>query len=82
MAYKRKTSTNIGSKIANRPKRFVRYEEGAEFYSLGIGTFERLAKEAGALYKINRIVLVNLDIVDEYMENYKYDVDTEEENNV
>lgn len=78
MAYKRKTSTGIDKRITNRPKRFVRYDEGAEFYSLGVHTFERLAKEAGALYKINRIVLVNLDIVDEYLETYKYDTDTEE----
>ena len=30
-----------------------------------------LAKEAGAIYRIKREVLVNTDIVDEYLENFK-----------
>ena len=82
MAYKRKTSPDLGQKITNRPKKFARYEEAAEFYSLGIHTIEKLAKDAGALYKINKIVLVNLDIVDEYLEKFKFDVKVEEENHV
>lgn len=35
-------------------KRFVRYPEGAEMYSMGITKFQELAKDAGACYKINR----------------------------
>ena len=29
------------------------------------------ATEAGAIYRIKRVVLVNTDIVDEYLENFK-----------
>ena len=32
--------------------------------------FEKLAKEANAIYKLNRMVLVNMDIIDEYLETF------------
>ena len=38
-------------------KRFVRYSEGAEM-------------DAKACYKVNQLVLVNLDIIDEYLETF------------
>lgn len=42
-------------------KRFVRYKEGAELYSMCQSKFEDMAKEAGAIYKLNKLVLVNCD---------------------
>lgn len=55
----------------NSKKKFVRYREGAKLYSLGQHTFERIAKEAGAVYRIGRIRLVNTEILDEYMESFR-----------
>ena len=43
-------------------KKFVRYQEGAEKYSLGLTKFQALAKEAKATYKIDKVVLVNCEI--------------------
>ena len=51
-------------------KKFVRYDERAKIYSMGLHTFQNLAKEAGAIYRIKRVVLVNTDIIDEYLENF------------
>ena len=48
-------------------KKFVRYAEGAELYSMGLTKFQELAKDAKACYKINQLVLVNLDVIDEYL---------------
>ena len=31
-------------------KKFVRYEEGAMLYSMGVHTFQQLAKDARAVY--------------------------------
>ena len=42
-------------------KRFVRYKEGAELYSMCQSKFEDMAKDAGAVYKLNKLVLVNCD---------------------
>ena len=51
-------------------KRFVRYPEGAEMYSMSLSKFQQLAKDAKACYKMNRLVLVNLDILNEYLEAF------------
>ena len=54
-----------------KEKRFVRYKDGAEMYSMGLTKFQELAKDAKACYKINQLVLVNLDILDEYLESFR-----------
>ena len=54
-----------------KTKRFVRYNEGAEMYSMGMTKFQELCKDAKACYKINQLVLVNLDILDEYLETFR-----------
>ena len=40
-------------------KRYVRYKEGAELYSIGLTKFQQLAKEAGAVIKVDKLVLVD-----------------------
>lgn len=57
-------------------KRFVRYAEGAQMYSMGMTKFQELAKDAKACYKVNQLVLVNLDILDEYLEGFRIVDDT------
>ena len=52
-------------------KRLVRYKEGAEMYSMGMNKFPTLAKDAGAILKIDRMVLVDLDIFDQYLETFR-----------
>ena len=52
-------------------KKFVRYKEGAEWYSMGLHSFIDIAKEAGATYHVKSMVLVNTEILDEYLENFK-----------
>lgn len=44
-------------------KKFVRYEEGAQLYSMGLHTFQELAKDAKAVYHVKRVVLVNTIMV-------------------
>lgn len=51
-------------------KKFVRYEEGKVLYSMGLHSFQEIAKEAGAVYHIKRMVLVNTEKVDAYLENF------------
>lgn len=52
-------------------KRFVRYKTGAELYDMSQSSFEELAEEAGAKYKIGKMVLVNCDIFEEYLETFR-----------
>ena len=52
-------------------KKFERYQEGAEKYSIGLTKFQQLAKEANALYKVDKIVLVNCEIFERYLETFR-----------
>ena len=52
-------------------KDFVRYDEGAERYSMSKYSFMKLAQEAHAVYKINRISLVNTKIFEQYLETFR-----------
>ncbi|MCR5771718.1 MAG: hypothetical protein K6G87_10895 [Butyrivibrio sp.] len=58
-------------------KKWVRYDEGAVLYSMGIHAFTELAKEAKAIYRIRRIVLVNTEKLDEYIEMMYGDPDSD-----
>ena len=55
--------------LSNR--KFVRYKDGAELYSLGIQNFMKIAKEAGAVRKIRGTVLVNTEKLDEYIDSFE-----------
>ncbi len=67
----RKTTLDSVDKIVKSGKKFVSYQEGKDLYSVGLHTFEQMAKDAGAVYHIKRRVLVNTEIMDEYMENFR-----------
>ena len=60
-----KTEKNKKDKI------YVRYDEGAEMYSMCKHTFMKLAADAHAVYKINRLILVNTKIFEEYLETFR-----------
>lgn len=57
--------------VKNIKKRFVRYKEGAELYSICQSKFEQMAKDAGACYKLDKVVLVNCDIFEDYLEGFR-----------
>jgi len=51
-------------------KKYVRYTESTEMYSMGLSKFQQIAKDAKAIYKVERLVLVNTVIPDEYLETF------------
>ena len=73
MAYTRNEIKELEPMVKSGKKRFVRYQESEELYSVGCIHLSRLQKEAGAIYKIRRLVLVNLDIFDEYLDTFRCD---------
>ena len=56
--------------VQSGQKKFVRYDEGKVLYSMGLRSFQEIAKEAGAVYHVKRMVLVNTEKVDKYLENF------------
>ncbi|SHJ52546.1 DUF6462 family protein [Pseudobutyrivibrio xylanivorans] len=60
-------------KMVSTKKRFVRYKEGAEMYSMCQTKFEKMAKDAKAIYKCDKLVLVNTEIFEHYLETFRID---------
>ena len=50
---------------------YLRPKQGAEMYNMSRNTFTKLALEAGALYKINAMVLINKEIFEQYLETFR-----------
>ena len=64
------TSFNMKEQRQKR-KKFIRYKEGVELYSIGMTKFQEIAKKSGAVYKIGQMALVNTEILDEYLAKFK-----------
>ena len=53
--------------LAFLQKDFLTYYEGADYYGLGLKGFTKMAREAGAVYKIGKMVLIRREIFDQYL---------------
>ena len=52
-------------------KKIIRYQEGADMYSMSLRKFQDFAKDADAIYKVGKMVLVNCEKIDSYLETFK-----------
>lgn len=50
---------------------FCTYAEGMKIWRLGMNTLRKHAKEAGAVIKVGRRVLINVEKMNEYLKNKK-----------
>ena len=66
----RRTVENLEELVGEKKKKYVRYAEGAQLYSMGLHSFENLAKDAGAIRKVKGVVLVNIEKVDAFIESF------------
>ena len=57
--------------LAKKKKRYVNYKEGMALYSMGKISFRKLAQEAHALLRIKKIAIIDLDILDDYLEQHR-----------
>ena len=57
--------------LAKKKKRYVSYEEGMALYSMGKISFRKLTQEAHALLRIKKMAIVDLDILDGYLEQHR-----------
>ena len=51
-----------------KDRKFVRYDNGALLYDMCQKSFEKLATKAKAKHKVGKMVLVNTQIIDRYLE--------------
>ena len=57
--------------LAKKKKRYVGYEEGMALYSMRKISFRKLAQEAHALLRIKKMAIIDLDILDDYLEQHR-----------
>lgn len=48
-------------------KKFIHYKDGPRIYDMSERKFKKLAHDAKAVYRIDRLALVKIDIIDEYL---------------
>ncbi len=71
MRYEVMLMNEKSSQDKENKRKFVRYSEGAKMYGMGLTKFQELAKDAKACYKVGQMVLVKLEIIDEYLETFR-----------
>ena len=52
-------------------KTYVRYDEGAELYSMCRNSFMKIAAEAGAVHKVGKVAFVDTKVFEEYLETFR-----------
>lgn len=58
-------------------RRFVSYREASEIYCIGLTKLQEYAKSAGATYKLGSKVLVNTEIFEAYLNQFRVPGDYE-----
>ena len=75
MKKREKDMERIRKEIANGSKRWVRYDEGAELYSVGVHTFRKIAQDARAIYKVGNVILIDTIKLDRFIEAFEVEDD-------
>lgn len=70
---------NLEQFLEGKKRKYVTYRQGAKLYDLNYYTFVKIARAAKANFQIKKNVIVDLEILDEYLENH---CGEEEEENV
>ena len=56
-----------GNEASNMMKRFVRYEEAAQYFGIDETLIVAYAKAAGAVYQLSKIRLIKIEPLEDYM---------------
>ena len=56
-------------KLLTIKRNFISYAQGAKMFSMNYYSFVKLAKEAGANIRIKKKVVIDLELVEKYLEN-------------
>jgi len=56
--------------LKERGRKLVNYEEGAEIYGIPYYSFVRLAKEAGANYTLRKSAVIDIDVIESYLDEH------------
>lgn len=52
-------------------KKYFRLQEAADLFSIGVSKTRELAEDAGAVYKVDGMVLVNIELFEAHLETFR-----------
>lgn len=52
-------------------KKFIRVKDGVELYGMSRSKLMQVAKDADAIYKVNKVVLLNCEMLETYLETFR-----------
>ena len=70
MYYNQQKRSEVKEEARRLRRKFLRYQQAEIVYSLSHKKLMELANDAGAIYRMEGIVLINREIFDEYLEQY------------
>ena len=65
---KKRKTPDLEKYLEGKKRRFVNYTQGAKIYRMSYWPFVRLAKKAEANYPIRKTAIVDLNILDDFLE--------------
>ena len=71
MYYNKQKRSEVMETARRLRRKFLRYQQAEIVYSLSHKKLMELANEAGAIYRMDGIVLINREIFDEYLERFR-----------
>ena len=63
--------TMVAAEKPIKGKRFIKVKEGVELYCMGKTKLLMEARNAGALIKIGRVCLIEVEVFEEYLESFR-----------
>ncbi len=70
MARRETNLPDLDKYLGENKRKLVNYEEGAKIYGIPYYSFIRLAKEAEANYTLRRTAVVDIDIIEKYLDEH------------
>ena len=70
MYYNQQKRSEVKEEARRLRRKFLRYQQAEIVYSLSHKKLMELANDAGAIYRMDGIVLINREIFDEYLEQF------------
>ena len=70
MYYNQQKRSEVKEEARRLRRKFLRYQQAEIVYSLSHKKLREVANDAGAIYRMDGIVLINREIFDEYLEQF------------
>ena len=70
MYYNQQKRSEVKEEARRLRRKFLRYQQAEIVYCFSHKNLSELANDAGAIYRMDGIVLINREIFDEYLEQF------------